>query len=290
MLIDKVRKSDHITLPPWPGPCSQSTQPSLLYRAFFALPDSIKGADGKPVNALLGTANLVLREIEVHEPRAVVLCFGAEAAAYRVELLDSYHADRPEMPEDLVHQWADAPDFFGAFGWEVATHESLEADDLLGTYARLETEAGRHGAAVHRRPRHVPMRVEVGHRALREHRRQGRRGGRRRGGREEVRDRPRAGARLHRPARRPLRRHPRAPRASARRPRPSCCESTARSRACSRRRSPRRGRSCAPRCSARPTSFAPTRTSPPCATARSSARRTARPTAPGAAPRRASAA
>ena len=124
------------------GPLLAVDAPSLLYRAFFALPDSIKGTDGKPVNALLGTANLALREIEVHQPRAVVLCFGAEAAAYRVELLGSYHADRPEMPEDLVHQWADAPDFFGAFGWQVATHETLEADDLLGTYARLETEAG----------------------------------------------------------------------------------------------------------------------------------------------------
>ncbi len=91
------------------GPLLAVDAPSLLYRAFFALPDSIKGADGKPVNALLGTANLILREVEEHKPRAVALCFGAEAAAYRVELLSSYHADRPEMPEDLVHQWADAP-------------------------------------------------------------------------------------------------------------------------------------------------------------------------------------
>ena len=60
--------------------------PSMLYRAFFALPKSIKGADGQPVNALLGTANLVLREVAEHGPRAVVLCFGAEAAHYRVEL------------------------------------------------------------------------------------------------------------------------------------------------------------------------------------------------------------
>ncbi len=35
--------------------------PSLMYRAFFALPSSIKGKDGRPVNALLGTANLLLR-------------------------------------------------------------------------------------------------------------------------------------------------------------------------------------------------------------------------------------
>ena len=35
--------------------------PSMLFRAFYALPKSIKGPDGTPVNALLGTANLILR-------------------------------------------------------------------------------------------------------------------------------------------------------------------------------------------------------------------------------------
>ena len=95
-----------------------------------------------PVNALLGTANLVLQAVEKHDPRAVVLCFGAEAAHYRVELYPPYHADRTEMPEELVPQWEDAPAFFGAFGWTVLRHETLEADDLLGALAQAETEAG----------------------------------------------------------------------------------------------------------------------------------------------------
>jgi 5'-3' exonuclease len=116
--------------------------PSMLFRAFYALPSSIKGSDGQPVNALLGAANLILREVETHEPRAVVLCFGPDAAHYRVELFADYHADREELPDELSPQWADSRDFFEAFGWTVASHESLEADDLLGTYARLEAEAG----------------------------------------------------------------------------------------------------------------------------------------------------
>jgi 5'-3' exonuclease len=116
--------------------------PSLLYRAFFALPKSITGADGQPVNALLGMANLVLQVIEREAPRAVVLCFGAEAAEYRVELFAPYHADRPPMPEELVGQWADAEAFFGAFGWIVRSHEQLEADDLLGSLASVEEAAG----------------------------------------------------------------------------------------------------------------------------------------------------
>jgi DNA polymerase-1 len=116
--------------------------PSMLYRAFFALPKTIKGAGGEPVNALLGTANLVLREVAEYAPRAVVLCFGAEAAHYRVELYSGYHADRPEMPDLLEPQWAASHEFFSAFGWQIAEHETLEADDLLGSFADAETAAG----------------------------------------------------------------------------------------------------------------------------------------------------
>jgi 5'-3' exonuclease len=125
-----------------PQPLLAVDAPSLLYRAFHALPDSIKGPTGTPVNALLGATNLVLVELERHSPRAVVLCFGAEAAEYRTELLGAYHADRPEMPEGLVPQWRDAAAFFGAFGWIVTEHDTLEADDLLGSYARAESESG----------------------------------------------------------------------------------------------------------------------------------------------------
>jgi 5'-3' exonuclease len=125
-----------------PGPLLVVDAPSMLFRAFYALPDTIKGADGRPVNALLGTANLVLREVEQHRPRAVVLCFGPDAADYRVELFDGYHAERPEVPETLAPQFLASRAFFEAFGWTVAVSESLEADDLLGAYARRETEAG----------------------------------------------------------------------------------------------------------------------------------------------------
>ncbi len=124
------------------GPLLAVDAPSMLFRAFYALPDSIKGKDGGPVNALLGTANLILRELELHDPRAVVLCFGPDAADYRLELYDGYHAERPEVPDTLAPQFADARSFFEAFNWIVADSDSYEADDLLGSYARREAEAG----------------------------------------------------------------------------------------------------------------------------------------------------
>jgi 5'-3' exonuclease len=125
-----------------PRPLLAVDRPNLLFRAWFALPDSITDAEGHPTNALLGTANLILQAVERHDPRAVVLCDGAEAAVYRKELLPQYHADRPELPEGLARQFADSEDFFGAFGWTTLVHDTLEADDLLGSLARVETEAG----------------------------------------------------------------------------------------------------------------------------------------------------
>jgi 5'-3' exonuclease len=125
-----------------PGPLLAIDGPFVLYRSFFALPDSIRGADERPVNALLGAANVILRIAADREPRAIVVCWGAEAARYRVELYPAYHAARPPVPEALAWQFEHAPDFFAAFGWSSLSDEELEADDLLGSLAGVEAQAG----------------------------------------------------------------------------------------------------------------------------------------------------
>ena len=124
------------------GPLLAVDAPFLLYRSFFALPDSIKGADGHVVNAMLGSANALLRIAADRDPRAIVVCFGAEAADYRVELFPLYHADRPPVPEALAWQFEQAPGFFAAFGWSTETSPNLEADDLLGSLATTEVQHG----------------------------------------------------------------------------------------------------------------------------------------------------
>ncbi len=127
------------------GPLLTIDGPFVLYRSFFALPDSIKGADGHPINALLGAVNLILRIAADRRPRAVVVCFGAEAAKYRVELYPAYHAQRPPVPDALAWQFEQAPELFEAFGWSCESDPDLEADDLLGALAAAEADAGGHG-------------------------------------------------------------------------------------------------------------------------------------------------
>jgi 5'-3' exonuclease len=125
-----------------PNPLLAIDGPAVLYRAFFALPDSIKDPGGHPVNALLGSVNQVLWCVEKYDPRAVVWCFGAEAGEYRVEAFPAYHADRPPMPDPLEWQWERAPRFYEALGWSVTATPDLEADDLLHSLAEVETAAG----------------------------------------------------------------------------------------------------------------------------------------------------
>jgi 5'-3' exonuclease len=125
-----------------PAPLLVVDAPFLLYRSFFALPEAIRGADGHPVNALLGAVNNLLRVAAETLPRAVVVCFGAESATYRVELYAGYHAQRPPMPDSLRWQFEQAPALFAALGWQVESSETLEADDLLGSLGLVEQAAG----------------------------------------------------------------------------------------------------------------------------------------------------
>jgi 5'-3' exonuclease len=125
-----------------PGPLLVVDGPFLLFRSFFALPESILGIDDRPIGALLGATNLLLRIAADRDPRAIVVCFGADAAEYRTELYPPYHADRPEVPDALAWQFGQAPQLFAAFGWSTDSTDTLEADDLLGSLAEVETAAG----------------------------------------------------------------------------------------------------------------------------------------------------
>jgi DNA polymerase-1 len=119
--------------------------PWLLYRSYFALPKSIVGSDGQPVNALLGTVNAILSFYDARLPAragSVVACMGAEQANYRVALYPPYHAHREEMPPELAAQWKQAPALLQSLGWTYATSEDLEADDVMFSHARVQEERG----------------------------------------------------------------------------------------------------------------------------------------------------
>ena len=105
-----------------PNPCLVIDGPAVLYRAFFALPDSITDDDGHPVNALLGSVNQVLWCVEKYDPRAVVWCFGAEAGEYRVEAYPRLPRRPPADARPARVAVGARAALYEALGWSVIAH------------------------------------------------------------------------------------------------------------------------------------------------------------------------
>jgi 5'-3' exonuclease len=110
--------------------------PSLFYRAFFAVPKSIKGPDGNSVNAVRGYLDMVSRVLADRRPRAVVNTFDADwRPQWRVDLYPGYKAKRAEDPPELPGQVPVLLEVLAAAGLPVAEAAGYEADDVIGTIA-----------------------------------------------------------------------------------------------------------------------------------------------------------
>jgi 5'-3' exonuclease len=114
---------------------------SLMYRAFFALPATITGPDGSPVNALHGYLDMTARLIRDRGPDEVVHCFDDDwRPEERVASYQGYKATRAVDPEGLPEQFDVLLDLLPAAGMTVASAPGWEAEDAIGT---LCAEAGR---------------------------------------------------------------------------------------------------------------------------------------------------
>jgi 5'-3' exonuclease len=107
---------------------------SLMYRAFFALPGSITGDDGRPVNALYGYLSMLGQLVRDRHPDRVVHALDDDwRPAPRVARFDGYKIDRPQEPEDLTAQFDVLQEVLGAVGMPCAWAEGWEAEDAIGS-------------------------------------------------------------------------------------------------------------------------------------------------------------
>lgn len=107
---------------------------SLTYRAFFALPTSITGADGAPVNAVRGYLDMVANVVVDLQPDEVRHCWDhTEVPPGRLAAYPAYKADRSAPPEEIVPQFTLLRELLGAMGEEVVEAAGWEADDVIGT-------------------------------------------------------------------------------------------------------------------------------------------------------------
>ena len=115
---------------------------SLAHRAYHALPKSIRRAEGRPGNALVGFANMLLRLWENESPRAVLVGWDTIGApTYRTESFPGYQAGR-EFDAELLDQLELLPRLVEAFGFANAKAEGYEADDFLAAAVSAEEKRG----------------------------------------------------------------------------------------------------------------------------------------------------
>jgi DNA polymerase-1 len=119
---------------------------SLAHRAYHALPKTIRRAEKKPGNALVGFSNFLMRLWQGEEPRAVLVGWDTlDVPTYRHELFAGYQAGR-QFDDELLEQLDLLPELVRAFGFVAAKAPGYEADDFLA--AAVREEEAQSGTAV----------------------------------------------------------------------------------------------------------------------------------------------
>jgi DNA polymerase-1 len=108
---------------------------SLVYRAFFALPESIATSTGEPTNAIFGFASMLVKLISDHGLTPTVVAWDAGTSG-RTEVYAEYKAQRRSRPDLLREQWPAFEPLVSAFGFHNASLEGYEADDVIATLAQ----------------------------------------------------------------------------------------------------------------------------------------------------------
>ncbi len=117
---------------------------SYLYRAFY-VPQlkRMMTASGQPTGAVFGTINM-LKSLASEYPEAqIVTIFDAKGKIFRHEMYGDYKANRPPMPDELRSQIDYLHRSIKALGLPLIAMPGVEADDVIGTYAKLACEAGK---------------------------------------------------------------------------------------------------------------------------------------------------
>ncbi len=106
--------------------------PSLVYRAFFALPESIATSTGVPTNAIFGFASMLVKIVTEYGVCPTVVAWDAGTSG-RTELFPEYKAQRRSRPDLLKQQWPAMEPLVEAFGYRNVKVEGYEADDVIAS-------------------------------------------------------------------------------------------------------------------------------------------------------------
>lgn len=109
---------------------------ALAHRAYHALP-SLRTKGGELINAVYGFLSVFLKIIRELQPDYIVATFDTPQPTFRHKEFKEYKIKRPAVPEDLSQQFPKIKEILENFGIPIFEKEGFEADDLIGTIAKL---------------------------------------------------------------------------------------------------------------------------------------------------------
>ena len=115
---------------------------SIVNRAFYGVSQNLTTREGQPTNAIFGFLNILNKLLDESAPDALCVTFDRAAPTFRHQAYEGYKANRKGMPEELASQMPILKDVLGAMNIPMYELDGWEADDLLGTIARLDEAAG----------------------------------------------------------------------------------------------------------------------------------------------------
>jgi DNA polymerase-1 len=113
---------------------------SLVYRAFFALPESIATSTGFPTNAIFGFASMLVKILTEHGTKPTVVVWDAGSSG-RKDVYAEYKAGRAKRPTLLGEQWPHFEPLVEAFGYRNVHVDGYEADDVIASIAERARNA-----------------------------------------------------------------------------------------------------------------------------------------------------
>ena len=114
----------------------------LMYRAYWAIPRTLKTSVGEQVNTVFGMASMLLNIISTEEPDSLLLCFDEGEETFRHQENETYKEGRAETPDDFYDQIPRVIELIDAFGIHHVSDAKYEADDLICTYAKAGEKNG----------------------------------------------------------------------------------------------------------------------------------------------------
>ena len=114
---------------------------SLSYRAFYAMP-ALQNKSGLYTNSIYGFTLMLERMLEDIKPKYALVAFDKGKQTFRHKTYKDYKGTRDKTPSELVEQFGYVRELLDSYGIKYEEHFDYEADDIIGSYAKLAEKAG----------------------------------------------------------------------------------------------------------------------------------------------------